>query len=196
MRGKLVHVLDEIALKKLLSADTPVEKIVENLYKMGNELAKTVKNRRYKSLAEFKKAQQEDQTELVELEGPATLDDKDIVILRGCPIADEIIKLYVNGKPPAFQRTIMEDYMAQNPGSNALLHPGCIAHQVARQLIIKDIEIDGKRFLNFYQLACRSTKTGFIVYDENGLKHAGMTKAQASKLIEGCACLYVITRQH
>jgi hypothetical protein len=84
--------------------------------------------------------------------------------------------------------------MEQNPGSNALLHPGCIAHQVARQLIVRNIEVKGMSNLNYYQLACRSLASGKVVYDDNGLEAIGMSKEKATQLIEGFACLYVIVR--
>ena len=110
-------------------------------------------------------------------------------------MADEMAKLNVNGKPPAFHKDIVDGYMEQNPGSNALLHPGCIAHQVARQLIARSIEVDGVGALNYYQLACRSLASGKVVYDDNGLETVGMSKEKANKLIDGYACLYVIVRE-
>jgi hypothetical protein len=195
-KGKLAQVLNESVLREVLDEGAPVEEIVENLFRQGHQLFKAVRSRLYANWGEFKQAQQEGNTELVELEGPSTIDNDDVVILRGCPMADEMAKLHVGGKPPAFHKDIVEGYMEQNPGSNALLHPGCIAHQVARQLITRSIEVGGVGALNYYQLACRSLATGKVVYDDNGLKTVGMSKEKASELIDGYACLYVMVREN
>jgi hypothetical protein len=193
--SRLAKVLNESVLRDILDKDAPVEQIVEDLFRMGHKLFKAVKPRHYESWNDFKGATERGETELVELEGASTIQEDDVVILRGCPMADEMAKLNVDGKAPAFHKDIVNDYMDQNPGSNALLHPGCIAHQVARQLITRGIEIEGIQGLNYYQLACRSMASGKVVYDDNGMKTIGMNKETADRLIDGYACLYVIVKE-
>jgi hypothetical protein len=195
-RPKVAQVLNESVLRELLREGAPVEQIVENLFEKGHELFKAVGKRKYATWQAFKKEQLADGTELVELEGPASIDRADVVILRGCPMSEEMGKLNTDGKPPAFHKDIVDGYMQQNPGSNAILHPGCIAHQVARQLIVRNIEIAGAHSLNYYQLACRSLATGKVVYDDNGLAAIGMSKEKASELVDGYACLYVVIRNN
>lgn len=190
--SKLVEVLTSDVLSSILDEHSPVEEVVMNLFRRGTDLADAVTTRNYESWEEFKTAHAAGDSAIVELEGLSEIDDSDVVVLRGCPMADEMKKLSVNGSPPEFHTRIITDYMHQNPGSNAILHPGCIAHQVSRQLIVKNITIAGEHCLNYYQLACRSGATGKVVYDENGLNAIGMSKEQANQLIDGFACLYVI----
>jgi hypothetical protein len=194
MATRLAQVLDAAALGKLLDERTPVETIVANLFAKGAELAGAVAGQRYGSYEEFAGKHAAGSSELVELEGPSDLRADDIVILKGCPMSAEMKKLGVNGTPPLFYRRIVDDYMEQNPGANAILHPGCIAHQVARQLIVKHIDVGGRHDLNYYQLACRNMSSGEVVYDDGGLAAIGMTKDKAAQLIAGCACLYVMVK--
>ncbi len=190
----LAEVLSADVLRDILDEDMPVEDIVMRLFQTGHELADAIHTHSHATWEEFKKAHASGESELVQLEGASSIDNDDVVILRGCPMAGEMAKLAVDGKPPAFHTRIVEEYKAQNPGSNSVLHPGCIAHQVARQLIARQIEIDGESCLNYYQLACRSGATGAVVYDDNGLDAIGMTKQQAADLIAGYACLYAIVK--
>ena len=194
MSLKLVEVLSASALSEILKEDSPVEDVVEGLFNKGNDLCQVVSMLEYPSWDDFKKRHAANGTELTQLEGSSTLSDSDVVVLLKCPMADEISKLFVDGKPPAFFKKIVDEYMDQNPGSNAILHPGCIAHQVARLLIVKNLNISGTGDMNYCQLACRSGASGKIVYDENGLTAAGMSKEQAGKLVDGYGCLYAITR--
>jgi hypothetical protein len=193
MATKLAQVLNAAVLGKLLDEQTPVEKIVANLFAKGAELAGGGP-RHYGSFEEFAGRHAAGDSELVELEGASDILPDDVVILKGCPMAAEMKQLGVNGTPPPFYRRIVNDYREQNPGANAILHPGCIAHQVARQLIVKRIDAGGRHDLNYYQLACRNTSSGEIVYDDNGLAAIGMTKEKAAQLIAGSACLYVIVK--
>ncbi len=189
---KLQKVLNADRLRGILDEGKPVEQVVMELFQTGLELATAVDVGRYASWDDFIGHHKAGESGIVDLEGDSTIDDDHVVVLLDCPMADTMKELNVDGAPPAFHKQIVEDYKDQNPGSNAILHPGCIAHQVSRQLITKSIEVDGKFSLNFYQLACRSMASGAVVYDENGLNAVGMSKEQADKLIEGKACLYVI----
>ncbi len=189
---KLAKVLNASVLQEILQPDRPVEEIVDDLFMKGVELSQEITPKSYSSWEEFVAKHSGGQSELVELEGVSDIGSDNVVILRGCPMAAEMKKLEVEGKSPAHFATISHAYKEQNPGSNAILHPGCIAHQVGRQLTIKEIAIAGKQSLNFYQLACRSLATGKIVYDENGLKACGMSHEKAQQLIEGFACLFAL----
>jgi hypothetical protein len=191
---KLVEVLNADSLREILVESAPVEEIVDKLFQKGHELSAAVDNKEYRLFEEFKEACRRETSELDDLEGPSDINPDDVVILRGCPMADVMGSLNENGKPPEFHGRIVEEYKQQNPGSDAILHPGCIAHQVARQLIVKNIEIDGNRNLNYYQLACRSGATGKVVYDENGLRRTGLSRDRANELIDGYACLYAIVK--
>jgi hypothetical protein len=188
----LSEVLSAPTLKSVLTEDSPVEEIVENLYLKGAALANIVDRKYYKSWEEFKSKHETSVDELAQLEGVSQIGDDKLVVLVKCPMAEEVGKLFVDGKPPAHFSKIINGYMNQNPGSNAILHPGCIAHQVARQIIVNQLQIEGKQVVNYYQLACRSGATGKVVYDDNGLNEIGMSKAEAEKLVTGFACLYVI----
>ncbi|MCP4590219.1 MAG: hypothetical protein GY842_05725 [bacterium] len=191
---KIRAVLSANALEDIIDEHAPIEEIVMGLFQEGTNLAESVTIEGYATWQEFKEAHAAGDSAIVELEGESTIDDANVVILKGCPMADEMKKLALDGAPPKFHTRIINDYMAQNPGSNAILNPGCIAHQVGRQLITKAITIGGEHCLNYYQLACRSSDTGKVVYDENGLASIGMSEAQADKLIDGSGCLYVIIR--
>jgi hypothetical protein len=188
----LSQILNAKALNEILSEDAPVEEIVDQLFAKGSQLAETVTVMKYSGWKEFCNQHTEAHGELAQLEGASNIDEGNIVVLLQCPMADEMKKLQEDGKPPAHHQNITDTYMVQNPGSNALLHPGCIAHQVARQLIVKQLQVTGKKNINYYQLACRSMATGKVVYDENGLARMGMTREQADKLVDGHACLYVM----
>jgi hypothetical protein len=195
MGNKIIEVLNAKVLGEILQEGTPVEEVVEQLFLKGTELAQKIPSREYADWQSFLKAHLDNNTELAELEGTSTVEDADVVVLKACPMASEMAKLNVNGKPPAFHKQIIDSYMQQNPGSNSLLHPGCIAHQVARQIMVKHMKfVSGIRDLNYYQLACRSGLTGKIVYDENGLIEMGMSQEQAEKPIDGHACLYVLIK--
>jgi hypothetical protein len=191
---KLSQVLNHNVLRGLIDETKPVEQIVENLYLMGGDLQRSIRSGTYKDWDDFKRHHAAGQTELIELEGASDVTEGDVLILRDCPMWNEVSKLHCDGKPPQFHARVINDYMQQNPGSNAILHPGCIAHQVARQLITKSIRFENGDSLNFYQLACRSMKTGKVVYDENGLASAGMSQEAAAKLVDGFGCLYAIVR--
>lgn len=191
---KLPEVVNAERLRSLLDEHAPVEDIVLELFKTGEELSHVVTFGSYDKFEDFVEAHKAGMSELIDLEGPASINDDLVVVLKSCPMAAEMAKLNVEGKPPVFFPTICNSYMEQNPGSNAILHPGCIAHQVARQLIVRDIKIGQENSLNFFQLACRNMATGKVVYDENGLKRVGMGKEKAAKLIDGFACLYAIVR--
>jgi hypothetical protein len=191
---KLVQVMNHNVLREIIDESKPVEQIVDELYHKGAELCRSVSLRSYKDWDDFKRQHSDERTELVELEGPSDLGAGDVVVLRTCPIADEMSKLNRDGKSPDFHAKIVQDYMEQNPGSNSVLHPGCIAHQVARQFIVKSLRFENGESLNFSQLACRSGKSGNVVYDDNGLKAIGMSKERAKKLVDGFGCLYVMSR--
>jgi hypothetical protein len=193
---KLSQVLNHNVLREIVDESKPVEQIVEGLYLMGGKLQNSVHSRTYKDWNDFKRQHAKEETELVELEGLSDVNEEDVVVLRDCPMGEEMSKLHCDGKPPQFHAKVIEDYMQQNPGSNAILHPGCIAHQVARQLITKSIRFENGDSLNFYQLACRSMKTGKVVYDDNGLASVGMSQETAAKLVDGSGCLYVMVRCH
>ena len=192
MAALLSEVLCASTLNAVLRDDSPVEEIVEKLFLKGAAMANIVERKYYRSWEEFKAKHETCNDELAQLEGISQIGENDLVILVKCPMAEEVQKLYVDGKPPAHFSRIINGYMDQNPGSDAILHPGCIAHQVARQTIVSHLQINGTKNVNYYQLACRSGATGKIVYDENGLKEVGMTKEEADKLVTGFACLYVI----
>jgi hypothetical protein len=195
MSAKITEVLNADTLKDTLKEDCPVEEIVDELFSRGAALANVVNPRQYADWEAFKCCHAAVDTELVELEGSSTINHANVVVLKTCPMAQEMAKLNVDGKPPQFHQGIIDAYMQQNPGSNAILHPGCIAHQVGRQIIVKELNIGkGNGNTNYYQLACRSGATGKVVYDENGLKEIGMSKEEAARLIDGFACLYVIIR--
>lgn len=195
MALKLVQVLNENFLRQLITETAPVEEIVEGLYNKGYELSEAVRHNAYDSWEDFKTKHCQGNTELIELEGDSDFYGDDILILRECPMISEIKKLYDDGKPPVFHNKIIQDYMEQNPGSNSMLHPGCIAHQVARQLVVKNLNIKGVTDVNYFQLACRSGATGKVVYDNNGLQTIGMSEGQAYRLIDGYGCLYVMVRK-
>jgi len=190
----LAQVLNAEALGDVLVQGRPVEDIVEGLFNKGSELAGSLSVRSYAGWEEFKRAHAQGTTELVQLEGESNLVDSDVVVLVRCPMAEEMKKFNVDGQSPAFHKEIVEKYKEQNPGSNAILHPGCIAHQVARQIAVMQMSVQGSGAINYYQLACRSGATGKVVFDDNGLEAVGMTKEQAQALVENQACLYVLVR--
>jgi hypothetical protein len=192
MSVKIVDVLNFESMREILREDQPVHEIVEALFQKGTELAQVVSSRGYDNFDEFQEAHRADETQLAELEGPSNLEDRDVVVLRSCPMAEEMKKFRTTGAPPSFHAKIVEEFCAQNPGSNAILHPGCIAHQVGRQITIKQLNVRGESNLNFNQIACRNMATGQVVYDDNGLEAIGMTKEQANSLVDGFACLYAI----
>jgi hypothetical protein len=194
MPPKIAQVLNATILHDLLDEHTPIEAIVEKLFMKGAALAEVITQRQYASFQEFKDAHAAGQSEIAELEGPSDIDPAQVVILKGCPMAATMKQLGVNGTPPPFFRDIVQGYIEQNPGSEAILHPGCIAHQVARQLVTRHIAIAGKNDLNFYQLACRNMATGAVVFDRNGLEKTGMSEATAASLIDGQACLYALVK--
>ena len=188
----LSQILNADTLKEILCPDAPVEEIVDQLFAKGSQLAESVTVMNYSDWKQFCQQHVQAQGELAQLEGASTINGNNIVVLLQCPMSREMSKLQVDGKPPVHHKSITDTYMLQNPGSNALLHPGCIVHQVARQLIVKQLKVTGKKNINYYQLACRSMATGKVVYDENGLAKVGMSREQADKLVDGHACLYVM----
>jgi hypothetical protein len=192
MEGKIGQVMSYEVLKEILNEATPVEDVVMTLFAKGDELAHVVTARKFDSLAHLRTEHNADNSELVELEGSSAFSDTDIVVLKNCPMAPIMKQFKVDGKAPAFHAQIVHDYKEQNPGSNAILHPGCIAHQVSRQIAVKDMNVAGASNLNFCELACRNMMTGDVVYDENGLEEIGMSKEQAYQLVDGFACLYAI----
>jgi len=191
----VAEVLNFEALREVLVEGRPVADVVEGLFTKGAELADTIQLRSYGSWEEFRQRHEAGESELVQLEGASEILDSDMVVLFRCPMAEEMQKLNNGGQSPAFHQDIVNTYMKQNPGSNAILHPGCIAHQVARQIAVKHLAVKDTTSLNYYQLACRSGATGKIVYDDNGLRAIGMTRNQACDLISGQACLYVLVRE-
>jgi hypothetical protein len=190
MAHRLVEALNAEILRTVLDESSPVEDIVDELFSRGAALSTTRHPQTYESWADFVDKHRATKSPLFELEGASDISDKKVAILRNCPMAEEMKKLNVDGAPPKFHAKIVEGYKAQNPGSNAILHPGCIAHQVGRQVTVKTISIKGIKNLNFYQIACRSGATGKVVYDENGLTATGMTHTEADGLINGFACLF------
>jgi hypothetical protein len=192
---RITEILDAEKLDSILDCQAPVEQVVTDLFLASSELAHSVTPRAYDNWQEFVGAHTSGQSALVELEGSSSIDTNHVVVLRHCPMAGVMKALAADGELPAFYAKIVEGYRMQNPGSNAILHPGCIAHQVARQMIIKEIEVGGESDLNFYQLACRSEATGRVVYDDNGLAAVGMSKETAQALVSGSACLYAIARK-
>ena len=190
----VAEVLSAEALRHVLVEGKPVEEIVEGLFLKGSELADGLTVNSYDSWEDFRETHKASDTELVQLEGKSKLLDSDVVVLMRCPMAEEMKKFSTGGQPPAFHQEIVQLYKKQNPGANAILHPGCIAHQVARQITVKHLSVKGAKNINYYQLACRSDATGKVVFDDNGLEAAGMTKEQANALIDGQACLYIMIR--
>jgi hypothetical protein len=191
----VAEVLSAETLREILVEGRPVEEVVAELFASGAKLADCTSIRAYETWDDFRRTHSKNASELTQLEGESTINDSSVVVLTGCPMADEMKKLSENGSPPAFHKKIVDGYMEQNPGSNAILHPGCIAHQVARQLVVKQLAVKDLVDVNYYQLACRSGASGKIAYDENGLAALGMTKEQAESLVSGSACLYVMIRR-
>jgi len=190
MAPRIAQVLNATALRQILRPDTPVEDIVDKLYEKGHELYMSLERKTYKDMSHWRRQHQEMKTELAALEGPSEIHENDVMVLKTCPIADEMAKLNVNGQPPAFHSEIIADYMEQNPGSNAILHPGCIAHQAARQMVVANMDVGGERNMNFHQISCRSATTGETVFDDNGLRTAGMKRKEAERMVNGNACVY------
>jgi hypothetical protein len=146
---KLVEVMNHNVLRDIIDESKPVEQLVDELYHKGAELCRSVSLRSYKDWDDFRRHHSDERAELVELEGPSDLGAGDVVFLRACPIADEMSTLNRNGKPPEFHGRVVQDYMELNPGSNSVLHFGCIAHQVTRQFIVKSFRFENGDFLNF-----------------------------------------------
>ncbi len=72
------------------------------------------------------------------------------------------------------------------------MHPVCIAHQVARQLVVANLDVAEKMDLHYHQLACRRDPSMKITYDHNGLSTVGLSEKQTARRASGSACLYAL----
>jgi hypothetical protein len=194
MSPRIAEVLDHAALTQVLNKDAPVEVIVENLFMKGNDLSAAIKKRHFSNWEQFKHAHATGDSELAELEGESALDPQNRVSLKKCPLVEIMDKFMINGRFPNHFSKIVEDYKHQNPGSNAILHPGCIAHQVARQLIVKEMDIDSEKSINYFQFACRDTHSGKVLFDDHGLENFGASWTETAIGIDGNACYYQLVR--
>jgi hypothetical protein len=191
MAGTLAQVMNVDVLGEILQENAPAHEVVDSLLHKGVDLAEAVEHKVYKNYEDFVNTHVTGKSQLVELEGESSLDEN-MIILHGCPMFDEVKKLYTDGKPPESHGKIVNEFMDQNPGTNALLHPGCIVHQVARQMIVHSIKFEDGTGLSFYQIACRSMGTGKVVYDEKGMAVTNLSKEAIDKMIDGYACLYIL----
>jgi hypothetical protein len=194
MSPRIAEVLDHAVLTQVLNEDAPVESIVENLFLKGNDLSDAVKKRHFSNWEQFKQAHATGDSELAELEGESDIDQHDRVSLKKCPLSEIMSKFVIDGQFPDHFKKIVEDFKHQNPGSNAILHPGCIAHQVARQLIVKDLDIENEKSINYFQFACRDAHSGKVVFDDQGLENSGASWTEAAISIDGNACYYKLIK--
>ena len=73
--------------------------------------------------------------------------------------------------------------------NEAVLHPLCIIHQTIREEFASRIS-KGKGILHTIIVACRSSKTGRVVFSKWGLKTANIKREEILRWIEGFACAF------
>lgn len=163
--------VDEITADYVMSViteDVSVSALLETLEAKGGELGKRVGS-------------------MGELEG-SSRQEGNLFILGTCPMASAIdeIKRRNGGELPKHFGRVVEAFKEKYPGRGAILHPLCIIHQVVRTTFGME------HGLYFEEVACRSAGSGEIAFAKDGLVMSELSEEEASRLIDGSACLYYV----
>ncbi len=164
-------------LSDKLSADFVMEILKEGLD--VNNLINVLENTGFELAGEVKS--------LEELEGES-VKDGDVYILKSCPMSNVIeeIKRRNNGSFPEYFRNIVDVYLKRSQRRRAILHPLCIVHQIIRKTFGQE------KGMYFQQVACRSIKTGEVVFDDDGIVMSGLSEEEIKEMIKDSACIYYL----
>ncbi len=179
----------EKEIKDILGSDINVVEKVVKLRMLARDLARQYFNIiKYNNIDEFQKEYDNDQSPLVELEGPG-IRYGDLIILKHCPSVPLFEDFKEDGKFPDYWQDLPREFMEQFK-NEAILHPLCIVHQTFRDLLASQIP-KGKGVVHSIAVACRSG-AGKIVYSEFGMMTSGVKKEELDKLINGFACAFQV----
>lgn len=96
------------------------------------------------------------------------------------------IKKRNGGKIPDYFTKIVDSYLSRSQRRRAILHPLCIVHQIIRKTFGQE------KGMYFQQIACRSTTTGEIVFDDDGIVMSGLSEEKIKEMIKDSACMYYL----
>ncbi|RMG00537.1 MAG: hypothetical protein D6726_11125, partial [Nitrospirae bacterium] len=118
----------EKEIKDILGSDINVVEKVVKLRMLARDLARQYFNIiKYNNIDEFQKEYDNDQSPLVELEGPG-IRYGDLIILKNCPSVPLFEDFKEGDKFPDYWQDLPREFMEQFK-NEAILHPLCIVHQ-------------------------------------------------------------------
>lgn len=164
--------------------------IIHDLQETAKSIADELGLKEYDSIELLFEEHEKGRDPFVRLEGQADREGN-LMVLKDCPMTKILGEVMVDGKLPDFYQRIVDKYKEIYKTKGAILHPFCIVHQVIRASVGEHIKVNGRK-LAVYQVACRSMKTGKIVYATEGMNRVGKEKEEIDKKIEGKACMYII----
>jgi len=166
------------------SMEVSIRLIEDTLTKVGQSFPEEY----YDSEEEFFAAVEDGDAGISKLESKPIPRGGDIYATAVCPFRSTVTELSEENREAI--DSITEKYREKYPG-RAIVHPFCVCHQNARELILSKTYVKGKP-IRSETLVCKSNILGDIHFGSKAIEARGLTEEKISELLTSDVCLYTL----